>query len=171
MWYSISVDGVKYFKTVKNGAYMITSKKGGNMLSIIICSHANLASGIHSSVEMILGKQESLYSLGFNEGDDFFEFSEKIKQRVMQEYEKGNDVCCLTDLPNATPFNCCILALSEFENDVKIISGVSLPMMLELVLQRENSEDTETLFSQTIEAARNGICLTSVKKFTAENAD
>lgn len=138
------------------------------MLSIIICSHANLALGIRTSAEMIIGKQSNLYSFGFEEGDDFFEFKDKLHEAIKHEIEIGNQVCCLTDLPNATPFNCCVLALSEFEVDSKILSGVSLPMILELLIQRNIAEDYDELINNSMEAAKNGLSITSVKEFIAQ---
>ncbi|MEG1301181.1 MAG: PTS sugar transporter subunit IIA [Erysipelotrichaceae bacterium] len=138
------------------------------MLSVIVCSHSCLALGIKKSAEMILGKQSNFFSLGFKEGEDFFAYKEKICKIAKREFKAGNKVCCLTDLPNATPFNCCVLALSEFEEDCKIVSGVSLPMVLELLLKRETTNNYDEVLNSSIEAAKQGLWLTSVKEFTAQ---
>ena len=136
------------------------------MLSIIACTHSTFAEGIKNATEMICGHQSKFYTFGFLEGDDFLEYGQMIYNVAKKEVDEGNEVLCLVDMNNATPFNSCVIALSEL--DVNIISGVSLPLVLELVLQRQVSKDYTRLMENVIETAKACILKTSIKEFVSQ---
>lgn len=121
------------------------------MLSIILCSHAGLAEGLKSCAEMICGDLEKLVSITFCEKDS----PEELVKRIGKEYdsfaEEGDEVVALVDLFGATPFDCCAQALSD--TDTMIVTGMSLPLLLEILMGRENPGNYKEYISECVKNA------------------
>ncbi len=111
---------------------------------------------------MICGIQKGFEVFGFQEGDDFLEFSEKIKTSVYQYLEQGDEVVCLVDLFGATPFNTSAVALAN--TNCLLVSGVNLPLLLELVTQREFATDYKALIESSLESARDSLKITDISE-------
>ena len=56
------------------------------MMQVLIVTHANMAAGIVSSVDLIMGPQEGLYSIGLAADDSFESFNEKFVTSWMKSY-------------------------------------------------------------------------------------
>ncbi len=133
------------------------------MLKIVLCTHSNLANGLKDSVEMILGSEmKDLIIMPFLEGDDMMEYSDKLKN-IAEEYEKNGDkYVFLVDLYGATPFNASAAALANF--NTKIISGVNLGLLLELLVGRDFSEDYDLLLEESLEKAKDNMKIIGIKE-------
>ena len=59
------------------------------------------------------------------------------------------------DLFGATPFNASAAALATF--DTSVITGVNLPMLLQLVMEREFCEDYDEFLASVAEGAKDNI--------------
>lgn len=123
------------------------------MVNIVICTHSNFAEGIKNAVEMIAGEQENLTAVNFMGDVQLTELGDTLKAAA--EIEPNNTIF-LVDLENATPFNAACIALHETDN--LIITGVSLPMLLELVIARQtNSMSVKELSDMVIQSSENYI--------------
>lgn len=133
------------------------------MLKIIICTHSNLAMGLKDSVTMILGNEpKDLYVMPFIEGDDMMEYSNKLK-KIAEEYEeKGEKYVFLVDLYGATPFNASAAALANF--DTKVIAGVNLGLLLELIVARDFSEDYDLLLKESLEKSKDNMKIVGMRE-------
>ena len=109
--------------------------KGDNMIGIIICTHSNFAEGLKNSCEMIAGKQENLEAVCFDGTEQLTDLAARMKAK---EEQFSGECIYVVDLMNATPFNASLINIAYTKNVV--LSGASLPMMLELVIQRNNFE-------------------------------
>lgn len=135
------------------------------MFGIIICSHADLCTGLKSSIEMIAGKQDLLTALPFYENMTLEEYSQRIKDEIdrMSAYQ-----CVLvTDLTNATPYNC---ALSQiYHTNHYILSGASLPMMLMLITKRQDNQlSLEDLCNEVVASSGTFVSKTNSVDFFGE---
>ena len=54
------------------------------MMQVLIVTHANMAAGIVSSVDLIMGPQEGLYSIGLAADDSFESFNEKVRNKLAE---------------------------------------------------------------------------------------
>lgn len=132
------------------------------MLGVIVCTHSNFATGIKDAVEMIAGKQENFDIIGFQEGEDMLELSAKL-HNIAQRYEDMNEpYVFLVDLFGATPFNASAAGLAQF--DTSIITGVNLPILLEIVLQRSNIENYDEFLNNALISAKNSMKIVSMKE-------
>lgn len=107
------------------------------MIQIILASHGDFCRGLKQTVEMIAGKTDNLKIESFRPGQD------PDAYRVEFEKALGNDkktpILVLVDLKGGTPYNTAMY-LSQSYN-LKVITGVNLPMLLILVTTR-NEEST-----------------------------
>jgi len=99
----------------------------------IIITHGSLAAELKETVNLILGRVENLYPLCSGEMSDL-SVVEKIKQIITES--GGKKVVLFVDYCGGSCFNNCFRAVKGLEN-VVIISGVNLPVLLDFATKRE----------------------------------
>lgn len=125
------------------------------MIGILLCSHSNFAQGLKDACQMIAGPQEKFDAIGFDGQEDLMEYSEKVKN-ISKDYKDGCIYVC--DLVNGTPFNGCLLSLANTDNI--ILAGGSVPMVLELLIKRNNHElSCEQLALEIVESSHDYIAM------------
>ncbi|AOH43524.1 hypothetical protein BEQ56_08565 [Anaerolineaceae bacterium oral taxon 439] len=123
------------------------------MMHVLLASHGSYASGLREAAEMILGNQEKLYVLGLYPGESLEIFTEKIS-RVIQETGEAENVLILTDLRNGTPFNAALMSVVKYGS--ACISGVNLPLLLEVLSTRKECDSAEVV-KNAIQSGKDGI--------------
>ncbi|MBC6348714.1 PTS sugar transporter subunit IIA [Lactobacillus melliventris] len=122
------------------------------MVGVIICTHGSSAPEILKSAEMICGKQENCLTVNFENGESL----DQLKKELVQEIDQLRGIIiCLTDLKGGTPFNTLVGLLKKYP-EIEIITGVNIPMLLELFINRDQLEK-EQLLSEIIEAGKSGV--------------
>lgn len=108
------------------------------MAGIVIAAHGNMAKAMLESAELIVGKQEKVETLGLNHGDSIDDFSKKLENGIEKYKDEG--VLLLLDFYGGTPFNTSAIVINKFAKvcELECLTGVNLPMLLELFLNREN---------------------------------
>lgn len=108
------------------------------MSGIVIAAHGNMAKAMLESAELIVGKQEKVETLGLNHGDSIDDFSKRLENGIEKYKDEG--VLLLLDFYGGTPFNTSAIVINKFAKvcELECLTGVNLPMLLELFLNREN---------------------------------
>lgn len=126
------------------------------MKGILIVTHHNLAKAFVETIEMIAGKHDFLDSLGLNPDQEPEGFGNLIVEKVKRLKVKGYDeVIVVLDLYGGTPCNQTIRILRE--NQLKVLVGVNLPMMLQMTLMNTNEGLLEDLIETSIHCGKEGI--------------
>jgi len=99
---------------------------------IIVASHGDLACALIRAVELIAGQQDELHCLGLASGEDVNAFGTRLA--VLTDIKQPCLV--LVDMAGGTPWNVA-LARPGQSTQMRVVSGVSLPMLLEVALSRE----------------------------------
>lgn len=128
------------------------------MVSILIITHGGFGKEIIKSMEMIMGQQDNVYFLGLYPEEDPAVFSEKVKEKII-ELNKNGEVLVMVDVFGGTPSN----ASASNTKDLKFecVTGVSLPMLIEVALNRSRSTLDE-LVEMAIMAGTN--CVINLRK-------
>ncbi len=104
------------------------------MTGLIVVAHFNLGREMVAATELIVGKQEQFVAVDIFPDDQV----EKIKEKIvsaLKSSNSGDGVIILTDMFGGTPSN---ISLSFLEEDnVEVVAGVNLPMLIKLVTYRE----------------------------------
>jgi PTS system mannose-specific IIA component/PTS system mannose-specific IIB component len=104
-----------------------------------------MALAMLASAEMIMGKLSSVFGISLNEGDSTENLRNKLDE-VVKATKEAEGTLILVDLPGATPFNVSATFAHQKE-DVAVVSGLNLPMLLEVVINNQHSslKELETI--------------------------
>jgi len=105
------------------------------MVGMLIVTHGRLGEGLLDAMQMIAGPQEKVDFVSLKEGDSIDELKDKILNAV-KTLDDGSGVLVFVDMFGASPSNAAAYLLNE---NVEVITGVNLPMLLEIVSFRESS--------------------------------
>lgn len=121
------------------------------MVGIVLVSHGRFAVELLRSVEMIMGEQENIIALDLEPDDDPMKLSETLKLSI--EKVKGNEgAIALVDLMGGSPSNAAAYIAKE---GIPVITGMNLPMLLELIAMRYSPVDE--LVDEIIQTGKEGI--------------
>jgi PTS system mannose-specific IIA component/PTS system mannose-specific IIB component len=113
------------------------------MISVIIGTHGIFSTEILKSAEMIFGKQENVGAVTFKPGEGVDNLVEKYN-KLINELDCTDGVLFMVDLFGGSPFNAASIIAMKHDN-VEIVAGVNLPMILETFGSRDFSNLSELL--------------------------
>jgi PTS system mannose-specific IIA component len=122
------------------------------MVGIVIVSHLNLAAEMLKTAELIVGKIDEAIPISLDPKKDVEILTTEIKDAI-KNVNSGDGVIILTDMFGGTPSN---LAMSFLGEDVEVVSGVNLPMIIKIAMERKGV-DLRGLASKAKEAGRDNI--------------
>ncbi|EFK97503.1 Phosphotransferase system, fructose subfamily IIA component [sediment metagenome] len=106
------------------------------MVGVIVAAHGNLAGELVATTERIAGKLERIESVSILPREGIEDLEKKIAAAI--EKVKGpSGVIILIDIYGGSPATASLSFIDKYP--LKIISGVNLPMILEVVTRREKS--------------------------------
>ncbi len=126
------------------------SKIGG-----VIVSHGQFAKELLAAAEEIVKEIPHVRAVSIGWHDDVEAARAEI-ERAIKDVSEGCGVLLLTDMFGGTPTN--IASMFFAENEVEIVTGVNLPMVIKLASQKEKISLHE-LAKQIATIGRDGIYL------------
>jgi PTS system mannose-specific IIA component len=105
------------------------------MIGLVLVAHAGLAREFLAATEMIVGKMPLAETVGISSDDSV----ETIRKNVTEAIKKvsTDGVIIMTDMFGGTPSNMSLSFLKE--NEVEVLTGVNLPMLLKFASEREKA--------------------------------
>ena len=100
----------------------------------VIVTHGQVAGELLAAAETIVGVQSHITSVSIGWHDDV-EIARDEIERAIGKVSQGAGVLLLTDMFGGTPTN--ISAMFIKENEVEIVTGVNLPMVIKLASQNK----------------------------------
>lgn len=107
------------------------------MIAIILGTHGKFSEEILKSTQMILGKQENVATITFLPGEGADDLMKKYED-VIKSLQCEAGVLFMVDLFGGSPFNAASRIAAKEEN-MDIITGINIPMLLEVFSAREDS--------------------------------
>lgn len=135
------------------------------MIGIVLAAHGPLPRAFLESSGMILGDLPQITSLSLMPGDSLEGLVDRLSDAV-KEVETGDGVLIFLDMFGGTPANATAL-LSQQITHVRAITGMNLPMLLETLTARMNTNSLEELAEQALSQGRASIIdvVEAFKKF------
>ncbi len=131
------------------------------MIGIVLISHGGLADGLLDAAEMITGEAEQVACISLQPIDDIDVLVDRIQEAVNQvDNEAG--VLLMVDLFGASPFNASGRLVLAQQDHLELITGMNLPMLVELLVQREGLS-LEEAAKIALEAGKSGVSRLSDK--------
>lgn len=122
------------------------------MIGILVTGHAEFASGLASAMNLLTGEAEAFQSVNFPAGMDQYDLLEQLKQ-AKQHLSDCDQWIVLTDIIGGTPFKMSVM-LSMQEEHIRVLTGINLPLLLQMVLSRSTITDVDELISTSIEESK-----------------
>lgn len=121
---------------------------------VLIITHGSFGKGLLDGIEVIMGKQENIQVLGLNLGDNIEILKSEVEKIVREKQKENKEVIIAVDLFGGSPFNIALYVMKNY--DVKVITGINMPMLIELLLSI-NMYDIDELLKNIHKSAIDGI--------------
>ena len=125
------------------------------MIGIIVCGHCHFATGLTSSLHLIMGEQENYIAVDFPAGDTKTELEANIEEAVIA-FAHMDQILVMCDLLSGSPFNTAIM-LAMKQPNIHVVYGVNLGMLIETVLKRNFDATIEELMETAITTGKQQI--------------
>ena len=120
-------------------------------MQILIVTHGELAAGFKDAVEVIFGEVKGITTIGLHSGESVEAFGEKI-YATLAGFDENESVLIIADLLSASPYNQSVLSVNKLDEkraeNVRLIAGASLPMVLEGINQQLLGSDLEAAVNE-----------------------
>lgn len=122
------------------------------MNQIVLASHGGLADGARDTLDMIVGDVSNVHTISLARDD-----KDQIEDRTLaliDSFDPSDAVYVLTDMLGSSVNNQ-MVSLQAKRPEVTVISGMNLPLILEIALSDEPL--SEAALAEVIEQSRAGI--------------
>ena len=123
--------------------------------AIIVATHGAAAGPLINTTQMIVGQQENIATIDFLPGENVDTLVTKF-EKVLQTLDQRDGVIFLVDIYAGSPFNGASL-LSMKKDNWDVITGVNVPMLINVFLERESVGEYLQLVDISKQTARDGI--------------
>jgi PTS system mannose-specific IIA component len=121
------------------------------MIGILIVGHGRLPNELVEVAESIAGVQRQLEAISISDYQDAEELISKISSTI-ERIDSGDGVILLMDLFGGTCSTVCTPLLKKYK--IKVISGVNLPLLLEVIFHREREDMAQVATSAQMAGIR-----------------
>ena len=118
-----------------------TAKDETRRIAGVIVTHGHLAGELLAAAEMIVGPISFITSVSIGWHDDVDAARDEV-QRAIARVSQGAGVLLLTDMFGGTPTNIASMFLDD--DNLEVVTGVNLPMVIKLAGQSGDISLTET---------------------------
>ena len=139
------------------------------MIGYILTGHGNFSTGLKSAVDMIAGPQEAFQAVPFLE-EEAGAYADTIRAAITDMRAATDGVVVFVDLVGGTPFNQAMLVSSSVDN-VKIVAGTNLPMLIDLMMTRTDASTTDELVGEAVEVGKEGVCTMALPAGGSDDED
>ena len=130
-------------------------------MKFLVTGHDDFSIGMKSALTMIAGTLDDVVIVPFKAEEQL----EAYRTKIDSELQTNDSVICFTDLLGGTPFKTCVeLAISK--NQVVVLSGTNLGMLLEASLLRKLVKEPAELCQLVLQSGKDNITLFSQNKDT-----
>lgn len=124
------------------------------MFGIILISHGKLALEMLNSVKMIMGDIENIEVLTLMPEDDPAIIENSIRDIVSKARDENYIIAA--DLYGGSPS---LNAVKTLSKNVSMVTGMNLPMIIELISQRNSGAEFTDAVNSAVNAAKDGVIL------------
>lgn len=125
------------------------------MVNIIVATHGEMSKYVIELSKMVLGEFDDLSYVTFLPGEGPENLVEKYKEIILKS-GNNNGTLFLVDIFGGSPYNAASRVVLENEN-MDILTGVNVPMLLEILDARENIDCAKELAGIAKESGKSGI--------------
>lgn len=123
-------------------------------MKMILASHGTFCTGLLDSYQMIAGRNEQLMTISLTDAgiDDF----SRRFNALVDDLIETEQLLILTDIKGGTPYNVALSYFLAHNDNVRLISGMNLPMVIEAGLALQN-DSLEEVYNKALEVGQASI--------------
>ncbi len=122
---------------------------------VVLVGHGGFPQGVLDGAELILGPQEAMHAVGLSPDQEPEAVVDEV--RGLREGRSGSPMLLLADLFGGSPANAVAAAFLR-DDDVELVTGLNLPMVLEVSNRRTKAgHDLVALKGYAVAAATAGV--------------
>ena len=137
------------------------------MIPIIVTGHGEFASALEKTMEYVIGPQEDIYFVNFNNGMGNHELESKIREIVTKI--NSDEIIFLADIAGGTPFSTAVL-ISQDMPKCRVFGGCNMPMLFAALELREDGS-VEEIATDILTAAKDSAIIFEVNNSNEECLD
>lgn len=127
------------------------------MIGMIVSGHGHFASGLSSSVKLIIGTPEKYEAIDFIE-----EFSiDDLKREMNAAIDRLSDckgILIFTDLTGGSPFKTAVeISMERSDKNLRVLGGTNLGMLIETSMARAAFDNLDVLADMSTETGKEQI--------------
>lgn len=127
------------------------------MIGMIVSGHGHFASGLSSSVKLIIGTPEKYEAIDFVE-----EFSiDDLKREMNAAIDRLSDcegILIFTDLTGGSPFKTAVeISMERSDKNLRVLGGTNLGMLIETSMARAAFDNLDVLADMSTETGKEQI--------------
>lgn len=124
------------------------------MIKYLFASHGTLSQGVYDSLKLIMGKQNNVYTFSaYQDGSNDVEG--EIKKYLGKIYTSKDTWIIVTDIYGGSVNNCFMELKENYQ--FYLVSGLCLPLVLNLLTQITDSIDIDTKIDKALEDTKKQI--------------
>lgn len=113
-------------------------------VGVIVASHGEFARAALGSVEMVAGPQQDVRALALTADKSAETFEAEFAQAYAELKTECELIVTICDIHGGTPFN--VISRSILKGmDMVAFTGLSLPVLIELLLSRDQASDADEI--------------------------
>lgn len=124
-------------------------------IAIMIGTHGWAAEQLLKTAEMLLGEQENVGWIDFVPGENTETLIEKYQARLAN-MDSTQGVLFLVDTWGGSPFNAASRLVVD-KPDYEVVAGVNIPMLVEVLMARDDNPTFDELVALAVETGREGV--------------
>lgn len=124
-------------------------------IAIIIGTHGWAAEQLLKTAEMLLGEQDNVGWIDFVPGENAETLIEKYQARI-RDLDVSQGVLFLVDTWGGSPFNAASRLVVDKEHH-EVVAGVNIPMLVEVLMARDDNPSFDELVALAVETGREGV--------------
>jgi PTS system mannose-specific IIA component len=119
------------------------------MVNLVVISHGDFCNGLMETLKMVAGSDFGIKAVSLKPGETPEVFREKLSKVLSEVCEAGeSETIVLADLAGGTPYPSALYLAKEFK--ISVISGMNMPMLLTLALDKNSEKSMEELVNNAI---------------------
>jgi mannose PTS system EIIA component len=122
------------------------------MIGVVVATHGKLAEELIRTAEAVVGKIEQISPMSIEASSPDMRGDLKA---AIQQVDQGDGVLLLTDIYGGSPTNLCLSFLTE--RKVEVVTGVNLPMLLQLPSVRNAKGGIAAVAQKLVEAGQKSV--------------
>ncbi|KRL94822.1 PTS sugar transporter subunit IIA [Levilactobacillus hammesii] len=126
--------------------------------AFLVITHGDMGVETVKSMELLMGPQENVKALGLHPGESVDDLRTKVYDILQANEADYDETVLLVDLLGGSPSNVSLSTLAKY-HDMKIVTGLSLPLLVNILNFSDAEENTDKLITDSIGVATEGMKL------------